>query len=75
MRASILFLLLLVFGNQAFSQVPPADLSGQDLRIWLKSNYYDGQHVTLGYDQARVRLYNYIDNESGKIPVFMLVIR
>ncbi|MGE0088836.1 MAG: GEVED domain-containing protein [Bacteroidales bacterium] len=67
LRASILFLLLFVFCYQAFSQVPPSELSGQDLRIWLKANYYDGKHLTLGYDQARVKLYNYIDNENGKI--------
>ena len=63
MRASILFLLLIVFGNQAFSQVPPTDLNGQDLRIWLKANYYDGQHITLGYGT--------IENETvGTVPIF-----
>ncbi|OFY08928.1 MAG: hypothetical protein A2W99_01465, partial [Bacteroidetes bacterium GWF2_33_16] len=66
-RAGILLILFFIFGQSTFGQVPPSDLSGQDLRTWLKTNYYDGQHVTLGYDQARVRLYNYIDNESGKI--------
>ena len=66
-RAGILLILFFIFGQSTFGQVPQSDLSGQDLRTWLKTNYYDGQHVTLGYDQARVRLYNYIDNESGKI--------
>ena len=67
MRTSILIFLFFLFNQFAYSQVPPSNLSGQELRTWLKTNYYDGQHQTLGYDQARVKLYNYIDNESGKI--------
>jgi len=66
-RTSIFVILFFLFSQFIFGQVPPSDLSGQELRTWLKTNYYDGQHLTLGYDQARVYLYNYIDNESGII--------
>lgn len=42
--------------------VPPSDLSGTQLRTWLKTNWYDGRHTELSYITARRRMYNYIDN-------------
>lgn len=41
--------------------VPPADLTGGDLRVWLKANWYDGRHGTLGYNAARRAMYSMID--------------
>ena len=67
LRNLFLAILLTVIGFVANAQVPPSDLSGEELKTWLKTNYYDGQHQTLGYDNARVYLYNYIDNENGVI--------
>lgn len=47
---------------------PPAGLQGQALRTWLKQNYYDGKHNSLGYTEARKRMYNLIDNNSASAP-------
>ena len=66
-RVSFLTALFLLISLFAFSQTPPEDLNGEDLKEWLKTNYYDGKHQTLGYTTARVYLYNYIDNENGVI--------
>jgi endonuclease I len=66
-RVSFLTALFLFISLFAFSQTPPEDLNGEDLKSWLRTNYYDGKHQTLGYTTARVYLYNYIDNENGVI--------
>ena len=66
-RVSFLTALFLLISLFAFSQTPPEDLNGEDLKSWLRTNYYDGKHQTLGYTTARVYLYNYIDNENGVI--------
>lgn len=50
-----------------FSQTPPPGLTGQGLRDWLKVNYYDGQHTTLGYSTARGYMYGYIDNTNNQL--------
>lgn len=60
-------LILWLFIQAAFAQTPPSDLSGADLRVWLKANYYDGKHTTLGYTNARIKMYNYIDNQNNTI--------
>ncbi|MBU8891881.1 MAG: endonuclease [Bacteroidales bacterium] len=66
-RVGILAVLFLILSQHAFSQTPPEDLSGENLKTWLRTNYYDGKHQTLGYTTARVYLYNYIDNENNVI--------
>ncbi len=66
-RVSILAVLFLMLSQLAFSQEAPEDLSGEDLKSWLITNYYDGKHQTLGYSTARKYLYNYIDNENNVI--------
>ncbi|PLX22349.1 MAG: hypothetical protein C0599_06560 [Salinivirgaceae bacterium] len=63
----VCFLFLFSFFSSVYAQTPPSNLSGQDLRTWLKQNYYDGKHQTLGYTTARKYLYNYIDNDNGVI--------
>ncbi|OJJ17967.1 hypothetical protein BKI52_29360 [marine bacterium AO1-C] len=49
------------------SQTNPNELKGEALRKWLKKKYYNGQHKTLGYKQARRYMYNFIDNRDGQI--------
>ena len=66
-RLTIFTLFLLFFGLTLFAQTPPSDLNGSALRTWLKQNYYDGHHTQLGYDNARAKMYNYIDNHNNKI--------
>ncbi len=66
-RVSILAIFILFLSQFAFAQVPPETLNGEELKSWLRTNYYDGKHNTLGYTNARKYLYNYIDNENGVI--------
>lgn len=68
-KKTIVFALLLWGASLlAFGQVyPPANLEGNSLRTWLKSNWYDGKHSQLGYTNARRRMYNYIDNSNNKV--------
>ena len=40
---------------------PPGDLFLEDLRGWLKSNWYDGEHDQLGYNEGRRQMYGYTD--------------
>ncbi|MEL6864912.1 MAG: endonuclease [Bacteroidota bacterium] len=52
------------------AQSLPDSLSGSALRTWLKANYYDGAHTTLGYDGvngARSYMYNIIDNKMDSV--------
>ncbi|MCR5889442.1 endonuclease [Hymenobacter sp. J193] len=63
-------LLLLSGVAQAQTKLPPAPsatLRGEELRTWLRENWYDGKRQVLGYDQARGRMYNYIDNFDNKL--------
>ncbi|MCF6365149.1 MAG: endonuclease [Bacteroidales bacterium] len=65
MRKLLFFAILFLSSNLIFSQAqPPSDLSGSALRTWLKTNWYDGYHNTLGYDNARKQMYSYIDKKS-----------
>ena len=67
LRILFLAFLLTLAGLLTHAQTPPSNLNGEDLKTWLKQNYYDGKHQTLGYSVARKYLYNYIDNENGVI--------
>ncbi len=62
---SLLFFLLII--QNSYSQTPPPDLNGEALKTWLKQNFYDGNHTQLGYDNARMRMYNYIDNHNNTL--------
>ena len=64
----MLSFLLVQLGLNAVN--PPTDLNGEALKNWLKENFYDGKHITLGYDGsngARSKMYNYIDNKNNVI--------
>lgn len=64
-------LMCLFISIYSWAQIPaPSNLNGADLRTWLKANYYDGKHNTLGYDGAngaRSKMYNFIDNKNNTI--------
>ncbi len=62
-----LILCFIFLSNNAHAQVPPDNLSGEELRIWLKENWYDGNHNTLGYNEARRKMYAFIDNHGDTI--------
>ena len=40
---------------------PPSGVYLEDLRVWLKSNWYDGYHSSLGYNEGRRQMYGYTD--------------
>ncbi|OON67197.1 endonuclease [Hymenobacter sp. CRA2] len=52
---------------QTLPPAPPASLQGVALRDWLRQNWYDGKRVDLGYDQARGKMYNYVDVFNGQL--------
>lgn len=72
--------LSLLTAHLSMSQsAPPDNLTGKDLRVWLKENWYDGHHwentsdrfdnpvYTDLYRNARREMYNYIDNKDDKV--------
>jgi hypothetical protein len=70
MKKIISIFLMLGLIQVLFAQppAPPTNLSGQDLRTWLKTNWFDGKLVNngngLGYDEARRQMYGYIYIEA-----------
>ena len=52
--------LFLAFGAAAQPN-PPDGFYLQDLRTWLKGNWYDGYHDQLGYNEGRRQMYGYTD--------------
>ncbi|WP_167856810.1 endonuclease [Hymenobacter aquaticus] len=52
---------------QVMPAAPPSNLQGQALKDWLRTNWYDGKRVDLGYDVARGKMYNYVDVFDGKL--------
>ena len=58
---------LMLLAVQMYAQTIPSNLTGEELRDWLKENYYDSEHTTLGYSTARKYMYNYIDNHDNTI--------
>ena len=60
-------LLIVLLPLFSLAQTPPPGITGQAFRDWIKANFYDGFHTTLGYSTARMYMYNYIDNENNSI--------
>ncbi len=58
---------LLAFTSATYSQEPPDNLEGQAMKNWLKANYYNGKFSSLGYSDARKKMYAFIDNVNGTI--------
>jgi endonuclease I len=68
--ALVLSLPLLPAVAQTFPPVPampPANLQGQPLRDWFRTNWYDGKRVELSYNAARAKMYNYADNYNNSV--------
>ena len=66
--------LLLLLGAPVLAQTfppvpagPPANLQGQALRDWLRTNWYDGKRNVLSYGAARAKMYNYADNYNNSV--------
>ncbi|MBK8846145.1 MAG: endonuclease [Bacteroidetes bacterium] len=67
MKKQFLFFILLVLILKVNAQLLPANLNCTDSKIWLKTNYYNGIHQTLGYSLARKKMYAYIDNHNDSV--------
>ncbi|MBX0290484.1 endonuclease [Hymenobacter sp. HSC-4F20] len=52
---------------QTLPPAPPIALQGNDLKAWLRQNWYDGKRIELSYNVARGKMYNYVDNQDGKV--------
>ncbi|MFD2785243.1 endonuclease [Hymenobacter rubripertinctus] len=52
---------------QTLPAAPATSLQGQNLKDWLRQNWYDGKRVELSYSAARGKMYNYVDNQSGRV--------
>lgn len=67
-----LLLVVLAFASLAASAqvlppAPPTNLQGQALKDWLRQNWYDGKRTELSYSVARGKMYNYVDNQNGRV--------
>jgi hypothetical protein len=52
----------------AWSQdAPPTNIHLSDLQSWLQTNWFDGYHNSLGYNEARRQMYGYVDIDAGQI--------
>ncbi len=68
LKRLLLFPTIIFFVLNAFAQSPPpSNLSGQELRTWLKSNWYDGYHSDITYSGVRSQMYSYVDVRDGKL--------
>lgn len=47
--------------------IAPANLHNENLRTWLKANWYDTFFTDLGYSEARIQMYGFIDEANGQI--------
>lgn len=45
----------------------PGALNLVPLRSWIKANWYDGYFNDLGYNQARIQMYGFVDADAGQI--------
>ena len=57
---AVVILLLFSFFSYA-GPLPPDNLTGETLKVWLKDNWHNGKHQDLGYDEARRAMYSFID--------------
>ena len=72
MHKTIRYILILLFLSSGVDlaraqTAPPSDIYLEELRAWLKVNWFDGFHESLGYNEARKQMYGYIDNSDGMI--------
>ena len=64
MKTFVVILLLLLSLCGYAGPLPPDDLFGEDLKVWLKENWHAGKHQDLGYNKARPAMYSFIDKDA-----------
>lgn len=52
---------------QVMPAAPPTSLQGQELKTWLRQNWYEGQRNILSYSEARGKMYNFVDNYNNRV--------
>ena len=67
MKILFTIVIQLLFIISSIAAVPPSELKCTALQEWLKANTYDNIHVTLGYTEARKKMYSIIDNSNDSI--------
>ena len=56
-RILLAFSILLSATLQLVAQTaPPTNLSGDELKAWLRTNWYNGKRIELSYDVARGKM-------------------
>jgi hypothetical protein len=61
-KALLLMGLLVLFVFSAACQsAPPSGMEDEELRAWLRANWYAGKHQQMGYNKAREAMYSYVD--------------
>jgi len=63
----LLTVYLLALAPAALLAQYPDTIYNEDLRVWLKSNLYNGDFTDLGYNSAREQMYSFTDEIDGKI--------
>lgn len=62
LRHVVTTLIVAIVSVAAYAQpAPPSGVYLEDLRVWLKSNWYNGYHSSLGYNEGRRQMYGYTD--------------
>lgn len=62
------FALLFALGGFAWGQAaPPSDIHLSELQSWLQTNWHNGYHNSLGYNEARRQMYGYIEIDGGLV--------
>lgn len=64
MKTFIVVSVLLVSSFSYAGPLPPDDIAGEELKVWLKNNWYSGKHQDLGYDEARRAMFSFIDRDA-----------
>jgi hypothetical protein len=67
MKYLLLPFLLLAHLVLTAQPTPPDFLHNDDLRLWLRNNWYNGYFSDLGYSGARMQMYGYVDAYNGEI--------
>jgi hypothetical protein len=58
-------LLGMLWANVCMAQPdPPSGLYLEDMRSWLKANWFEGYHSGLGYNEGRRQMYGYTDIQA-----------
>ncbi len=68
MKKTLSLYISVILCQLTFAQTPPGNLEdGLPVRTWIKANYYTNIHTGIGYNEARKKIYGYIENFEDSI--------